>query len=77
MIRKFLQIVLITLSTINVSMAIGDPWKIISDAHQAAKNLNSAADCTSISGLAIDGIQDKINQMKQSIQTIENYIDNQ
>ena len=40
MIRNFLQIVLITLSTINISVAIDDPWKIISDAHLAAKNLN-------------------------------------
>ena len=40
MIKNFLQIVLITLSTVNISMAIDDPWKVISDAHLAAKNLN-------------------------------------
>lgn len=43
----------------------------------AAKNLNSAADATSNAGLATEGIQDKINQIKQSIQIVEDYINNQ
>jgi hypothetical protein len=61
----------------DIKASAGQKKSLQKKINQAAKNLNSAADCTSISGLAIDGIQDKINQMKQSIQTIENYIDNQ
>jgi hypothetical protein len=43
----------------------------------AARNLDSAADSTSITGLLTDGVQDKIDQMRQSIQIIEDYINNQ
>ena len=46
----------------DIKASAGQKKSLQKKINQAAKNLNSAADCTSISGLAIEGIQDKINQ---------------
>jgi ParB-like chromosome segregation protein Spo0J len=61
----------------DIKASAGQKKSLQKKINQAANNLNSAADCTSITGLAIEGIQDKIDQMKESIRIIENYIDSQ
>tara|TARA_B110000977_G_C11088810_1_gene495909 strand:- start:3316 stop:4542 length:1227 start_codon:yes stop_codon:yes gene_type:complete len=61
---------------VNILASAGQKKSLQKKVDQAAKNLNSAADSTSVSGLATEGIKDKIDQMKDSIQIIEDYINN-
>ena len=60
----------------NILASAGQKKSLQKKVDQAAKNLNSAADSTSVAGLATEGIKDKIDQMKDSIQVIEDYINN-